>query len=202
MQLREYTLQEHEADRKQELLTTRDEDRSVTNILENSTPRVNSNFKYDVIDAAKKRDQDILESVLVEPITPKTQTMQNSILSNEIPVLDITTPRHSYRKSRVGLFGSKQSPGFRSASSVTGYHASTSPENFLKKKYKSKYLKKAQQKIHSGSLDRTPKSELFQHILAQYKKGGIKMKKKKLRRRRHKRHRSKFDGLTIYLSKL
>ena len=83
--------------------------------------------------------------------------------------------------------------GFRSSSSVLGYHESKSPENFLKKKYLSEHLRKAQRKVLAGSLASMAKSELYKHIIAQYKKGGIKIKKKKLRRKRHRSHKSKSD---------
>ena len=188
MQLREYTRQEHEADRKQENSTPTTTDNSVK---ETSISPVNSKLEYDIIDADKKLDESILEFIPVESTQKKIQeTDKSQILTNEIIPLDTTTPRHSYRKSKISLHGSKPSKGFRSSSSVTGYHASTSPENFLKKKYKSEHLRKAQRKVFAGSLERVPKSELYQHIMAHYKKGGIRRGKKKLRRKMKKKHRS------------
>ena len=96
------------------------------------------------------------------------------------------------------MFGSNPLSGIRSSSSLGGYHAYTSPENFFKKKYKSAHLKKAQRRVVSGSLDRVPKSELYQQIMAQYRKGGIQRKKKTLRKRKHRRHRSKALKHEIY----
>ena len=98
---------------------------------------------------------------------------------------------YSNEKKKVTLYGANPTKGFRSVSSPKDYHASTSPENFLKKKYESEYLSKAQRKVFSGTLDGVPKSELYQHIMAQYKKGGIRQRKKKFRKRKHRRHKSK-----------
>ena len=165
------------------------QDNHGANKQETSESKPNSKSKYDVINAAKEKKQDISEFVPVEPQSKKKS--YNSILSNEISQVAGPEPRYSFNKKKVGLLGSKRSKGFRSFSSITGYHASTSPENFFKKKYESEHLRKAQRKISSGSLEHMPKSELYQHIMAQYRKGGIKLKKKKLRRRKHKRQRSK-----------
>ena len=109
------------------------------------------------------------------------RSSKSDIFSNEIPIPEKASS-YSHKKRKVGLFGSNPSPGFRN---------STSPENFFKKKYTSAHLKKAQRRVKSETLDHVPKSELFQHIMAQYRKGGIRKKKKTLRKRKHRRHRSK-----------
>jgi hypothetical protein len=187
LQLREYTLQEQSdtstpantAQTRQDNLVSARQD----NMQETSESNPNSKFRYDVIDKIKEQKNNIVEFVPAETIAEMKS-------HNETPFTD--TPRkYRYKKKRVGLLGSKPSTGFRSSSSRTGYHASTSPENFFKKKYESKHLSKSQRKVFSGALEHVPKSELYQHIMAQYRKGGIKTKKKKLRRRKHRRHRSK-----------
>ena len=113
------------------------------------------------------------------------------MFSNEIPIPEKPSG-YRYKKRKVGLFGSNLSTGFRSSTSLSGHHASTSPENFFKKKYKSAHLKKAQRRVVSVSMDGVLKSELYQQIMAQYRKGGIQRKKKTLRKRKQRRHRSKY----------
>ena len=185
--MREYTQQEHESTSTPRQTTILDN--HGPNIQQTSESKTNKKSKDDAIDAAKEKKQDIAEFV---PVETKTKKKAYNIVSNEILQTAESTPHYSYKKKKkVGLFGSKPSKGFRSLSSITGYHASSSPENFFKKKYESEHLRKAQRKISSGSFERMPKSELYQHIMAQYRKGGIKLKKKKLRRRKHKRQRSK-----------
>ena len=166
---------------------------------EASNPKQNNRYTYSVISEIPVKTADILDFV---PITTKEKKkiQYNDIFSNEIPLSDKSS-EYNYKKKKVGLFGSKPSSGFRSSSSRGGYHASTSPENFFKKKYASAHLKKAQRKVLSGSLSVVPKSELFQHIIVQYRKGGIRQKKKKLMRRKHRRHRSKFIQVSIKLGK-
>eukprot|EP00092_Neocalanus_flemingeri_P025712 GFUD01027876.1.p1 GENE.GFUD01027876.1~~GFUD01027876.1.p1 ORF type:complete len:470 (+),score=125.50 GFUD01027876.1:94-1503(+) len=150
----------------------------------------NRKLKYDVIDTLKESTKDVPE---FDPIlTSAHKKTLTKIVSNEIPLPESTT---RFKKKKIHLLGSKPSTGFRSSSSVTGYHASTSPENFFKKKYESKHLNKAQRKLFSGPLARVPASELYQHILAQYSKGGITLKKKKIRRRKYRRHRKPVNCL-------
>jgi len=183
--LREYHFQDQEA-----AISRQDHS---TFVPGTTTSNMNSKLKYKVIDDQRKQGDEMIEFVPIESSIHQTAetTPKNNILSNEIPTTATLSPRYSQRKSKTILFGSKPSSGFRSSSSVTGYHASTSPENFFKKKYTSNHLRKAQQKIFSGSLASMPKRDLYQHILNQYNSGGIQMKKKKLRKRRkHKKHRS------------
>eukprot|EP00092_Neocalanus_flemingeri_P019836 GFUD01021487.1.p1 GENE.GFUD01021487.1~~GFUD01021487.1.p1 ORF type:complete len:476 (+),score=137.91 GFUD01021487.1:85-1512(+) len=187
--LREYALLQHQAGDRQGHYTAITEASTVANDSETSTSLLNNKLEYESVDgfdADKQSDQNIFEFIPLESTTQKEiqKAHRSHIHQNEsIP----RTPRHSYRKSKVSLLGSKPSNGFRSSSSISGYHASTSPDNFFKKKYNSKHLRKAQRKVFTGSLNSVPKSELYQHILAHYKKGGIQSKKKKLRRRKHKK---------------
>jgi len=77
--------------------------------------------------------------------------------------------------------------GFRSSSSVGGYHASTSPREFLKKRYSSNLLDQAQTRLYPSKGVEGSKAALYQHILASY--GGLRSRheKKKLRRKRKSR---------------
>ena len=108
---------------------------------------------------------------------------QNIVLAN-------LQHKSQHKKRKVGLLGTKPSRGFRSSTSLQGYHSSTSPDNFFKKKYESAMVDKATRRILPGTLQTLPKRELYQHIMQQYRKGGIKTRKKKLRRRKNKKKRS------------
>ena len=148
--------------------------------------------KQDNYSSIKQDSLESKDSFNFIPVTSKEnkKRLKSYIFSNEIPIPE-NPSSYSHKKRKVGLLGSNPSSGFRSSSSLGGYHASTSPENFFKKKYRSAHLKKAQRRVVSGSLDGVPKSELYQQIMAQYRKGGIQRKKKTLRRRKHRRHRSR-----------
>ena len=193
-QLREYTLQEQddagtntlqEQDKtRTDLKEEKKKNYSATNRNKSSIPKENNQDHYSAVES-----KDAFDFISVTTKDNK-KSLKSEIVSNEIPIPEKPSS-YSHKKRKVGLFGSKPSSGFRSSSSLGGYHASTSPENFFKKKYKSAHLKKAQRRVVSGSLDGVPKSELYQHIMAQYKKGGIRRKKKTLRKRKQRRHRSK-----------
>ena len=151
--------------------------------------KLSEKFKYNVSDKTNMKAEDIVEFIPLHT-KGKEKNQQSEIISNVIPLQE-TKGNYRNKKKKVTLFGAKPAKGFRSFSSRTGYHASTSPENFLKKKYESEHLRKAQRKVFSGMLDSVPKSELYQHIMAQYGKGGVgQRRKKKLRTRKHRRHRS------------
>eukprot|EP00090_Calanus_glacialis_P017072 TRINITY_DN26679_c0_g1_i1.p1 TRINITY_DN26679_c0_g1~~TRINITY_DN26679_c0_g1_i1.p1 ORF type:complete len:480 (+),score=134.20 TRINITY_DN26679_c0_g1_i1:27-1466(+) len=194
--LREYVLQENGNTRtnvfteRRDLIATGDknpvdQDNSVTKSKKTSELKSTNKFRYNVSDKSDVETQDIIEFVPVQTMQ-KEKKQQSDIVSNEIPLPE----KHSRsKKKKVTLYGAKPSAGFTSFSSRNGYHASTSPENFFKKKYESEYLSKAQRKVFSGTLDGVPKSELYQHIMAQYKKGGIRQRKKKFRKRKHRKHR-------------
>jgi hypothetical protein len=149
-------------------------------------------IQYAVINHNNEGDQNFLEFDTVEKSTQKDNIkhMLKKKVSKVIPRPDKKT-----RKSKVQRLGTRPLSGFRSSLSALGYHESTSPENFLKKKYLSEHLRKAQRKVLTGSLASVAKSELYQHIIAQYRKGGIKIKKKKLQRKKHK---SKSDLFQIF----
>ncbi|QQP51539.1 Spondin2like, partial [Caligus rogercresseyi] len=66
-----------------------------------------------------------------------------------------------------------------------GYHASMGPKAFLKKRYRSKFLNEAQEKIFE--LDADKKDELYQKILNSYNSSKTSKKmRRKLRRMRRK----------------
>jgi len=164
-----------------------EQDTSATKSKKTSELEFSDKFRYNVSKKASLEIQDILEFVPV-PMKEKDKGQQSGMISNEIP-LQVKHTLYSNKKKKVPLFGVKPSKGFRGVSSGNGYHASTSPVNFFKKKYESEHLRKAQRRVLSGMLEHVPKSELYEHIIAQYRKGGIRQRKKKLRKRKHRRHR-------------
>jgi len=179
--LREYTLHQKNADAKKisapENKTVKDKtvENSHTVISE---AKQRNRIRYDAINKDRKKTEDIFDFV---PITSKTKKdKQNAILAN-LPV------KSQSMKRKVGLLGSRPSRGFRSSTSLQGYYSSTSPDNFFKKKYESAMVNHATRRISQGTLQNLPKGELYKHIMQQYRKGGIKTRKKKLRRRKHKR---------------
>ena len=143
-------------------------------------------FKYDVIesndiDAVDRKDNEVLEFV------PVKQESKYEIVSNDITPAAVSSPNFS--KKKLNLLGSAPSKGFRSFSSVNGYHASTSPDNFFKKKYSSP----VQEKVFP-SKTKMSKADLYNQIMEHYLAGnkGKKMRrrKKKLRKKHNTRHRS------------
>ena len=159
-----------------------------------SQTKPEAKFQYDLlktetVTAKDKVDNDVIEFVPVEKgekLSPKSP-----VVSNEISAPAVSSPQFSVKNKR-NFLGSKPSKGFRSLSSLTGYHASTSPENFFKKKYVSEHLNKAEKRIFQD-LKSVPKSELYRQIMNSYLGNDIKKKKKK-RRRRKKKFRNKKSG--------
>jgi len=177
--LREYTLHVKADDAISE--TAKNINTTVKDV-ENSLPAISeskqrSKYRYDVINKDKNKTEDILDFV---PITSKDK--------KDKQIVPHTSSSYQHKKRKVGLLGSKPSRGFRSSSSQ-GYHSSTSQDNFLKKKYVSARVDKATRRVLPGSLQNLPKTELYQHIMQQYRKDKVKTRKKKLRRRKQKRHR-------------
>ena len=78
---------------------------------------------------------------------------------------------------------------FRSTTK-SGYHASTAPEQFLKKKYSSSKMRNINRVVFPGSMNSLSKGDLYSNILSSYPE--IKRKKRKLRGRRHRKKKSKF----------
>ena len=157
--------------------------------------KIEAKFQYDILKtetatAKEKMDNDVIEFVPVE----KGEKLSADIplVSNEISAQPVSSPQYSVKnKNKRNFLGSKPSKGFRSLSSLTGYHASTSPENFFKKKYVSEHLNKAEKRIFQD-LKSVPKSELYRQIMNSYL--GNDIKKKKKRRRRNKKFRNKKSG--------
>ena len=86
----------------------------------------------------------------------------------------------------------KKGPSLAAFRSTTksGYHASTAPEQFLKKKYSSTKMRNINRVVFPGSMNSLSKGDLYSNILSSYPE--IKRKKRKLRGRRHRKKKSKF----------
>jgi len=164
-------------------------------------------FKYDTVDASTSKDNliqsnDIIEFIPVEKKVKKTSKYE--IVSNDITpeAISLSSPKFSYNNNDFKISrGSKPSKGFRSFSSVSGYHASTSPDNFFKKKYSSEHLRKAEEPVFpsksKSKLDMMTKSDVYRQIMSHYMSNKEKKEKRKLRRKKrlrkkkHYRHHKK-----------
>jgi len=146
-------------------------------------------YQYNLFDEAgnnqidRKDTNDVIEFIPVEQDIKKAAEYE--IVSNDILPAAISI------KSRSFLGSSKPSKGFRSSSSVNGYHASTSPESFFKKKYSSSLPTKAIKDNKSPALSKT---DLYKKIMSHYLGNKVKKssrRKKKFRKKSHKRHHRK-----------
>ena len=140
----------------------------------NNEREAEAKYKYNVgLDDSRRRNE-VVEFV---PLVPEKKKQEKSeprireqIVSNEIPLVSVTN-------QRVGLGKSSPSKGFRGSSSTRsnyyfrnaktklvssrGYHASTSPKDFLKKRYKSPHLSKATSRIYSKEVVMTMMMQLM-----------------------------------------
>ena len=135
-----------------------------------------SKYQYEVLDG--RHSEETLEFVPVEVTKASKQASVarrekkvieekkvDSIMSNQIPWYSSSNaPAHG--KTRLSLGGTRVSHGFRSPTSARwglgdnhnhilahrGYHASTSPDSFLKKRYSSALLDQAQSRVFSGKV--------------------------------------------------
>lgn len=148
-------------------------------------------YQYDIFDGLgsnqvdRKDTNDVIEFIPIEKEIEKAAEYE--IVSNDIKPAAISIKS----QSRSFLGSSKPSKGFRSFSSVNGYHASTSPENFFKKKYSSDHPMKAIKENKSPALS---KSDLYKKIMNHYLGNKVKKttrRKKKFRKKSHKRHHRK-----------
>jgi len=180
--LREYTLQQRDGDNNSsdpDNKTVRDSTVENSHTVITEAPQ-RSKYRYDVINKDRQKPDDILN--FIPMIRKAKKDKHNDVLAN-------LQHKSQHKKRKVGLLGTKPSRGFRSSTSLQGYYSSTSPDNFFKKKYESALVDKATRRILPGTLQTLPKRELYQHIMQQYRKGGIKTRKKKLRRRKNKKKR-------------
>merc|ERR1711936_291003 len=131
MGLREYTMEEDFMDK-------------------NLEKKVNA-FEYNVLGDNNRPDQLSIEFVPMETTTTRKATREgknmlsktktgsgqtNKVRWNDIQQ-PVSSPRKKVTKKKLQLGGGFASKGFRSSTSARGYHASTSPNTFLKKRYSS-----------------------------------------------------------------
>jgi len=128
-------------------------------------------YKYSIGLNEPRTRNEVVEFVpLLVPEKKKKQksfnihpTRKREHMSNEIPLLPVTN-------RGIGLAKSSPSKGFRGSSSTRGYHASTSPTDFLKKRYHSPLLSEATSRIFSKEGDDFSKAALYKTIMASYSK--------------------------------
>lgn len=151
---------------------------------------------------------EIVAFVPVEETTKRHKKTNDEITTNEIPVFE----KRTGKTSRIGLKGSaRKTSGFRSSSSLGdlgglgGYHASTSPKDFFKKKYASPHLSSVDQIVFPAAKNKNTspktsrKSELYRQILESYKTKGsltkeLEQKIKKFRKHKMRRFRKRKDS--------
>ena len=152
--------------------------------------KLEKKFQYNILKTETDTAKDKVDNDVIEFVPVKEEKLSNKIpiVSNDISPQAISSPQYSLKKKKINFVGSKPTKGFRSFSSLSGYHASTSPENFFKKKYASEHLNKAEKKIFQD-LKSVPKSELYRQIMNSYLGNDIKK-----RRRRKKKFRNKKKG--------
>jgi len=133
-------------------------------------------YKYDHV-GYQSKNMDVLDFVPIEDVPRRKKKGENKS-----------------KKLRHGLNGSKKMAAFRSTSK-SGYHASTAPEEFLKKKYSSSKLKKVNKVVFPGSMNTLSKGDLYNNILSSYPE--IKRKKRRLRGRRHRKKKNKSEDCKV-----
>lgn len=156
-------------------------------------------YKYDVPSRTTK-PLEIIQFVPYEETT--RMTFDDDVETNEVVVVAPSEEEEDNKGtirlgSKVGPGGPKPKLGFRTAA-AEGYHSSTAPEDFFKKKYKSEYLSQAEDVVYTRDLTKlstNKKKDMLQNILDSYQdksedglKGGA---KKKVRKEGAKQRRSK-----------
>jgi len=138
-------------------------ERDFTSESENKVESKGAKYEYSFgLNQPHKRDEVVEFVPIVPEITVKPK--KTELISNEIPPAPVLVA-----KRRIGLSKSFPSKGFRSSSSTRGYLASTSPRDFLKKRYNSPHLSKANSRVYSKEGDQS-KAALYKTILASYSK--------------------------------
>jgi len=198
--LREYKLQQNY---ETAATTSAPEPPEVTEIIARSNEKTKK-FQYKIVDAdaetavtkeVARNGNDIIEFIPVERRVKKVKDFE--IATNEVnpEAVSVSSPSFSLKKNQLKLLGSgaKPSKGFRSFSSVAGgYHASTSPDSFFKKKYSSAHLDKVQQKVFPGKLESISKADLYKQIMTTYiNNNNVKKTRKRKKRLRRKKNRGR-----------
>lgn len=140
-------------------------------------------YKYEHIGNAVKKEE-VLSFVPIEEESKQKE-------KEEKKAMPLTAPKESSVKSSRKMHSLA---AFRSTSK-SGYHASTAPEQFMKKKYSSSRAKNINRVVFPGSMSSLSKETLYSNILASYP--GIKRKKRKLRGRRHRKKKRKVQDCKV-----
>ena len=123
----------------------------------------------------------VLDFVPIEDTPRRQRKLEND-------PMPLTAPEEGSVKRKKKM---QSLAAFRSTTK-SGYHASTAPEQFFKKKYSSSKMRNVNRMVFPGSMNSLSKSDIYSNILKSYPE--IKRKKRKLRGRRHRKKKSKFNS--------
>jgi hypothetical protein len=135
-------------------------------------------YKYEHVGNTIKKGE-VLDFVPIEDTPRRKRKLENSPMPLAAPAESSITKK-------------KKGPSLAAFRSTTksGYHASTAPEQFLKKTYSSSKMRNINRVVFPGSMNSLSKGDLYSNILSSYPE--IKRKKRKLRGRRQRKKKSKF----------
>ena len=135
-------------------------------------------YKYAHVGNPNKKFE-VLDFVPIEETPRKKRKLENNPMPGTAP-------------AETSIKRKKKGPSLAAFRSTTksGYHASTAPEQFFKKKYSSSKMRNINRVVFPGSMNSLSKGDLYSNILSSYPE--IKRKKRKLRGRRHRKKKSKF----------
>lgn len=175
--VKEYTLNDKSKNEIQGFITTQKESVYPTGNEDEKTE--GSKYEY-LVQSEVKDNNEIIDFIPIQETTTDSG-LDISLETNEIPQPELnnlpTLPPISSIRSKY-LNRKKQ---FRS-----GYHASVSPTDFLKKKYKSQHLNQAQDKVYNSKMS---KQEILQKILNGYTSNdSVNMKQRRHRKKKFRRH--------------
>ena len=138
----------------------------------------NDKYRYEHVDDHVKKVQ-VLDFIPIEDTPRRKRKLEASMMP-------LTAPEEGSVKRKKKL---QSLAAFRSTTK-SGYHASTAPEQFLKKKYSSTKLRNVNRLVFPGSMNSLSQSDIYSNILKSYPE--VKRKKKKVRGRRHRKKKSKY----------
>jgi len=143
-------------------------------------------YEYNVSSSLANKSDKPLEIIDFVPFEETTKMSElYGLLSNEVVVQPFKPPQHKVKKPsrRINLTSAKKG--------IRGYHASSAPQDFLKKKYKSEYLSKAQDVVFHRNLDKHTEKNVLASILSSYRSNKGKGNRRKRRFRKRKQRKSK-----------
>lgn len=140
-------------------------------------------YKYEHVGNPVKKVQ-VLDFVPIEDAPRRQRKLEND-------PMPLTAPEEGSVKRKKKI---QSLAAFRSTTK-SGYHASTAPEQFFKKKYSSSKMRNVNRMVFPGSMNSLSKSDIYSNILKSYPE--IKRKKRKLRGRRHRKKKRKVEDCKV-----